>query len=60
MKKMIKCIVCENELNHSSKHNRFKKSRRITCSPDCSKMYQRIASYIYHKKSRKLKEKELK
>lgn len=52
------CIVCERELPKVTRRGR-KRKRIITCSPNCSKHYVRIRTYVinpYIYRIRKLKE----
>ena len=50
---MNKCLVCQKTLSKTSIHKRMGLKYHITCSRVCSKVYQRIQSYIMVRESRK-------
>ena len=45
----MKCIICEKEFEKKGRHNRTKKKNFVTCSKECSIIYQRVHIYLWSK-----------
>ena len=56
------CVVCENKINRSRSATKRRRGKfAINCSGQCSKIYQRIRTYIinpYLRRIKKLNEKK--
>ncbi len=58
-KPMKRCIVCKEEIfrrNNSTTDKLVRGPKAVTCSPDCSKIYERIQRYIRQRAFYKVKQ----